>query len=197
MMATSSWIVPQILRRKANTSNFEDAETTCATSRHSHPKSHTCACTLARRVQGDFLRSRARAPARFSLHVVSRGADAGHFFDPAHHWPASDAVLPSFHSTRLRRHERPALRRVVRSLFAKSAPLVGARDGVSCIRTHGQGGLPRRLPAAAGIELGRGCLSVAAHLACQLHRLPTALGSIIVLGHDGGIEHHLIHPIYW
>src|SRR6185437_4154821 len=197
MMATSSWIVPQISHRKANTSNFEDAKTTCSTSRHSHPKPHTCACTLARRVQGDFLRSRARAPARFSLHVVSRSADAWHFFHPAHHRPASDAVLPSLDSARLRRHERPALRRVVRSLLAKSAPLVGARDGVPGVRTHGQSVLPRRLPAAAGIELGRRCVPSAADASRQLHGLLIALGSTIVLGHDGGIEHHLIHPIYW
>src|ERR1039458_5370873 len=87
--------------------------------------------------------------------MVPGHADLGHLSDPGHHRHSAHALLPSLRPAGIRRHEGPAVCRVLRTLSQEFASLVGAAHGVSRIRTHVQGFLSWRVPDTARIQLGR------------------------------------------
>ena len=74
------------------------------------------------------------------------------------------------------------------ALRAQHAPLGGAPHGADRLPAHDPRLLPRRLQAAARVQLGRRRPAALLHPGAQLHRLPAAVGPDRVLGH------HRRHP---
>jgi hypothetical protein len=77
---------------------------------------------------------------------------------------------------------------------AQHAPVGRPRDGLHRVPAHGAGLLPRRLQAAARVQLGRRRHPAAADPAAVLHRLPAALGPARALGRHRRHQHDGLHP---
>src|SRR6266542_3628362 len=110
---------------------------------------------------------------------------------PAHdHRDLPDVLLPpdrrSRSGARLQRHAVAVDHGVLRPAHAKHAPMGRPPDGLHGVPAHGPGLLPRRLQAAARVQLGgrRGAAALGA--AAVVHRLPAALGPAGDLGGVGG-----------
>ena len=157
--------------------------------RHRFEHAEARAGDSAERVPAPVLDQGAHAHAEFQRDLVSGHADAGHISDPGRDRHSADVLLPPVGAAGLRRHQRPAVRRLLGIISAQPASLVRARHGVSGVRAHVQSVLSRRLPRAARVQLGDRRHPSADDAAAQLHRLPAALGSTGVLGDHRGIEH--------
>src|ERR1019366_5588697 len=78
---------------------------------------------------------------------------------------------------------------------AKPASLVRPRHGIPGFYAHGQGVLPPCISASTGAELGGGRVSFASYLITKLHRVPLAVGPVVLLGHYGGGQHHFFDAV--
>ena len=79
----------------------------------------------------------ARAAVGISRDVVSGGADTGDVHRSTDDRIAADVVLPPVDTAGVCGHEGFAICSFVGRIFEKSAPVVGARDGVSGVLSHG------------------------------------------------------------
>src|SRR5487761_1936444 len=80
---------------------------------------------------------------------------------------------------------------------AQYAPLGGALDGGYSDPPHDPRVLPRRVQAAARVQLGRGRRSFPRHVAAQLHGLPAPVGSDRLLGYHRRLEHGELCAAPW
>jgi len=133
----------------------------------------------------------AHANVELQRDLVSGNAHAGNISDSGRHRNSPDALLPPLRTPGLRRYQRSAIRNFIGNVSAQPASLVGARHGLFSFRAHVQSVLSRRLPHSARIQLGDRRGSPAHHVAPELHRILTALGSTRLLGHHGRLEHRL------
>ena len=159
--------------------------------RHGHEHTASLAGHSAEHIPASVLDQGSQAHGALQRHMVPGHADAGDVPDPGHHRHFADALLPPFRAASLRRHEGPAVRRLLRAVPAQSAPLVGARDGFLVFAHMFKVFYRGAYPHTARIQLGRRHRAAADHAAAQLHRLPAALGPAGILGDHGRVQSSL------
>ena len=110
-------------------------------------------------------------------HLLARRGDRRLDARPRGDRRPPDVLLPPLGSAGLPRHEGARLRRRQRPVSPEPPPLVGAPDGLRRDAPHAARLLPRRLPAAASVQLGDRRRSSSSSRSCSRTRGTSCRGT--------------------
>ena len=105
-----------------------------------------------------------------------------------------DVLLRAVVDAGLRRHPAHPGRGAIRAADAQHPSLGSAPDGLLRLPAHDARLLPRRLQAAARVQLGRRRAAALLHRRPVVHRLPVAVGPDRLLGDHHRQQHRLVLP---